>query len=128
MKASRPSIFRHFNLKMKAAKPSNFRQFNLKMEAERSSETLISYCTALQTRWGRIPLFRRTTLLPSSSTLPWIWKQQSHPKRWYPTASLPGVTIQNSPTWIYTALKSWNLAKVARFKQEVCTVILDNEA
>jgi hypothetical protein len=33
---------------------------------------------------------------------PWRWRQHSHPKRWYPTTTLHGVTTQKTPTWIYT--------------------------
>jgi len=40
---------------------------------------------------GWIPVFQRTLLpLPSE----WRWRQQCHPKCWYPTATLHSITSQ----------------------------------
>jgi len=30
---------------------------------------------------------------------PWRWRQQCLPKRWYPTATLHGVTNRKTSTW-----------------------------
>jgi len=37
-------------------------------------------------------------------------RHQGPPKPWYPTAALHGVTTQKTSTWIFTAVKTSNLA------------------
>jgi len=36
-------------------------------------------------------------------------RQHGSPKRWYPTASLAGVTTQKTATWISIAMETWSL-------------------
>jgi hypothetical protein len=33
-----------------------------------------------------------------------LWRQKGHPKHWYPTATLHGITTQMTWTWIFTAV------------------------
>jgi hypothetical protein len=56
---------------------------------------------------GRIPTLRRIILPPSSG---WRrWRQESTPKRWYPTAAIQGDTTQNTTIWIFRAVKTSKL-------------------
>jgi len=47
--------------------------------------------------------------LSSGQCWPWRCKQQRAPKC-YPTTTLHGVTTQKTSTWIFTAVKTSNLA------------------
>jgi len=70
----------------------------LKLRIFHSSRGLLS-CDAVQ-GCGRIPTFPRSTLPPSTGgTSPWRQRQQTLPKRWYPTATLHSVITQNTSTW-----------------------------
>jgi hypothetical protein len=44
--------------------------------------------------------------------LPWTRRRQSSPKRWYPTATLHGVTTQKTSTQIFGAVKTSNVTDV----------------
>jgi len=45
-------------------------------------------------------------------TSPWRWREQSSPKRRYPTTTLHGVTTQKTTTWIFIPVKTWKDNKV----------------
>jgi len=40
----------------------------------------------------------------------WRWRQQHPLKRWYPTAKLHGITTQKASIWMFTTMKTSNLA------------------
>jgi len=66
-------------------------------------------------------LWHRTCyFFPSPVTSTWRRRQNGHPKRWYPTITLRGVTTQKTSTWIFTAVKTSNFAFVTRGKIIVC--------
>jgi hypothetical protein len=80
---------------------------NLKMEAARFSETSLSYITKRCHNREMEAARSSETLVPQDSVTTWRWRQQSHPKRWYPTTSLHGVTILKTSTSNISSLKSF---------------------
>jgi hypothetical protein len=48
--------------------------------------------------------------LPASCTSFCRWKQQDPPKHWYPTTTLHRITTQKISNWIFTTVKTSNLA------------------
>jgi hypothetical protein len=52
---------------------------------------------------------REDSISPTPASSPWRWRQHGPPKRWYPTTTLHGVTIQNTSTWNITAVKASKL-------------------
>jgi hypothetical protein len=58
-----------------------------------------NYYTASLWRGGSMDRWNVSILLQQYTASPWRWKHHGHPKRWYPTATLYGITLKVVASW-----------------------------